>query len=444
MKNLMLLLVLLTTHVTAQQICDMPSLPIQQRIQNRTFPSVFSAWGGIRIKNLPTFSNAEKLALHDIHWHSPYFGLNFAQTGELKGNIEEAQQRRNELLALNPNMLFIVELRIRDAWIGYYPDNFPYWLRDANGDIITSPSGRFLLTDFTQPGMQDIIVQRAIAVAQCGLFDGLFFDWFAEDFTVLQGYSYETEQQAKDVILKSIRNAVREDFIIIVNTNRRKHPRRAYGVNGSFMETLRDNDNGYTHEGLKQIEDTLIWAETHFREPQINCLEGWGIPNEPPDSPDNRRWMRVFTTMGLSLSNGYVQYNDSTGHNYWYNFWDADLGRPVGDKAQQHENINGLFIREFTNGWAVYNRSGKIQPITLPRVSTGVSSNKQDITHLLPDLDGEIYLRIGKPFDLNRDGTINILDLILISQNFGTTEGDINGDGTTDIFDLTLVARNLK
>ena len=128
----------------------------------------------------------------------------------------------------------------------------------------------------------------------------------------------------------------------------------------------------------------------------------------------------------------------------WYDFWNANLGYPIGPKAQRYGDIEGLYIREFTNGWAVYNRSGKEQAITLPRISTGVSSTKQDITHLLPDLDGEIYLRKGKPFDLNRDGTVNVLDLILVSQQFGTLHGDINGDGTTDILDLILVAQQFK
>ena len=213
------------------------------------------------------------------------------------------------------------------------------------------------------------------------------------------------------------------------------------------METLPGNGiNGYTRKEIQRIENTLVWAEANLREPQVNCLEGWGIPTEPLDSPNNLRQMRLFTTMSLTHSDGYVLYTDGNidHEHFWYSFWDADLGRPIGPKAQQYQNIDGLFIREFTNGWVVYNRSGKPQPITLPRISTGVSNGKQDITHLLPDLDGEIYLRKGKPFDLNRDGTVNILDLILVSQHFGTTEGDTNGDGTTNTLDLTLVAQQFN
>ena len=49
-----------------------------------------------------------------------------------------------------------------------------------------------------------------------------------------------------------------------------------------------------------------------------------------------------------------------------------------------------------------------------------------------------------KAFDLNGDQTINILDLLLVSQHFGTPEGDINGDGTTNLLDLTRVAQQFN
>ena len=45
--------------------------------------------------------------------------------------------------------------------------------------------------------------------------------------------------------------------------------------------------------------------------------------------------------------------------------------------------------------------------------------------------------------DVNRDGTVNILDLILVSSSFGQTgqdDADVNGDGIVDIVDLVLAA----
>ena len=74
------------------------------------------------------------------------------------------------------------------------------------------------------------------------------------------------------------------------------------------------------------------------------------------------------------------------------------MGRPVGKKAQLYHNrkghaVEGLFIREFTNGWAVYNRSGKEQTIRLPEQASGVVSGTTGVNHTLSDLDGEIYLK---------------------------------------------------
>ena len=44
--------------------------------------------------------------------------------------------------------------------------------------------------------------------------------------------------------------------------------------------------------------------------------------------------------------------------------------------------------------------------------------------------------------DANRDGNVNILDLVKTASNFGKSNGvgDVNGDGVVNIFDLTLIA----
>ena len=454
------------THFTYDEICELPRVPIQNRINNRSFPSIFTAWAGIgwsSVLNRPDLSDAEHLALHDVYW-SPFFGLRWRETEQgmqLMGDLDKARQQRDALAALNPKMLFIVEIRMRDAFVNdFYPEDWPYWIRDENGNLRPGIRGQnYYLIDFTHPELQEQIVEQAIAVAQCGLFDGIFFDWWNEDRAVLTNHQVgwtellpggnEAEQRARDSILQRIRAAVTPDFLIIGNGNRRKFPRTAPYINGTFMETLRDYDDGYTHGGLAEIESTLFWAEENLREPQINCLEGWGVSTESPDSPRNRRWMRVFTTMSLTHSDGYVLYNiGDEHHHYWYDFWDADLGKPIGAKAELYQNAPGLFIREFTNGWAVYNRSGTAQEISLTEEAMGVSSNQTGRTHQLADLDGEIYLKTvagqpTSPYDLNKDGVVNVLDLILTAQNLGSTEGDINGDGITSILDLILVAQHL-
>ena len=443
------------TELHRDYLCELPPLPIEPRLQNRTFPSVFAAWQAGLAKNLPQLSWTENQALHDLHWGSAPFGFRSVIIDEGARpfiNLVEEQKHRNELFALNPNMIIIASVKFRDGWIDYYPEDFPYWLRDSDDNPIPGWPGTFLI-DFTQPGMQDRVVKSAVAIAKCGLYDGIFLDWFAETGNPLanpyvDSPSLEEVQRAKDTILQRIRDAVRDDFLIIANYNRRKIVHRAWGINGSFMEVGLDHPNGYTHDELKRIENSLLWNEQNLRAPQVNCLEGWGITTEPPDSPNNKRYMRVFTTMSLTCSDGYVLYNISNHHDHiWHSFWDANLGRPIGPKALRYQDIDGLYIREFTNGWAVYNRSGQPQTITLPEAATPVSdrgSNAASLTHLLPDLDGEIYLTTKSFADVNADGKVNILDLVQVANSIGKSTPDPNGDGVVNILDLVFVTQQFS
>ena len=257
-------------------------------------------------------------------------------------------------------------------------------------------------------------------------------------------------------------------MLIMVNTGENRIPRWAEYINGTFMEThpiavkIEGMDKyqhlGYTRADLLDIEDTLVWSESNFREPRINVLQGQGIDVEPPDSPRNKQWMRTFTTMSLTLSDGYVQYLTLRGtygpEVHWHPFYDAPLGRPIGEKGQLYKNreevlIEGVFIREYTNGWAVYNRSGKEQNIYLPEKVSGIASGVENKHwHTLPDLDSEIYLKSESGLetpptaDVNGDGIVNILDLVAVANAFGEAEPDLNGDGVVNIQDLVIVANN--
>ena len=466
------------TRFEYDEICELaevPGPPVQERIQNRSFPSIFQAW--YDILNRPGLSREDRIAHHDLYLGS-WFGLHWLETDQgfqLVGNLERALQQRDALLALNPSMIFIVSILMRDDWPHKHSEDWPHWIRDAEGNRVSATDYSAFLMDFTHPDVQDIIVQQAIAVAKCGLYDGIFLDWWREDWIVLKGYrTYEEEQQARDVIIQRIRAAVGDDFLIWVNPNRSKPLRAMPYINGLFMETVRYDD--YALDGLIEIENTLLWAEENLGETPINGLEGWGVESEAPDSRTNLRWMRLFTTMGLTHSDGYVLYitgirspnhehdwstfepthaeahNRGSIHNhghdhYWYDFWDADLGRPVGPKAKLYKGVPGVFIREFTNGWAVYNRSGAAQTITLPASATPVSdrgNNAASQTHTLPDLDGEIYLTTKSFADVNGDGHVNILDLIQVANGLGTSAPDPNGDGVVNILDLVFVAQQFS
>ena len=413
-------------------------LAVAPRIKDRDYPSIFAAGSGNATLNLPNLSDDEKLIYHDLFWGGLGFHLQWHPTPEgfrFFGRIDDAYWKREYLLSQNPNFIRLISLDYTDTDPGDYPEDWPYWIRDENGNRVRASAGDSdFLIDFTHPVVQNILVQKAIAVAKCGLYDGIFLGGWQDDQVTLNSdkgvyyRSVEAEGSARISMVRRMREVIGDDFLIIVETNPRQAPLSAPYINGVFMEAILDEqDTGYTHAGLREIESTLLWSEQNFREPQVNALEGRGISLEPADSPRNQQAMRVITTLSLTHSDGYVCYNigvkgiihehayeiwpgherahiegkshDHNHQHYWYPFWDAPLGRPVSEKAQLYHNsskrhaVEGLFMREFTNGWAVYNRSGKEQDIQLPMEAAGVASGIIGVNHTLSDLDGEIYLK---------------------------------------------------
>ena len=391
-------------------VCDMSPLPLGERINGRSYPSVFAAWGGI--VNRDELQWVDNITHHDM-WFRPANIMRYSRSrNAIVGNTAAARRERQELLSKNPYFIRLFEITVPIT---------PGWERD--------------------------VIQAAIAVSKCGLYDGLFFDHWDD----IEGEPDAWFEPMLNIV-RAIRANTRPDFLILGNVNRHTIPRSADYINGGFMETLspsiddREGGRVQVENGLVEIEGTLSWLETNLREPRINALEGWGFPDEPPDSRRNLRWMRAITTMSLTYSDGYFLFSKFiSNHHNWYDFWDADLGKPVGPKSQLYdENIPGLYIREYTNGWAVHNHSGEPQVIALPDEVQGVTSSWVGAEHVLPDLDGEIYLRIKppNPADVNKDGVVNILDLTIIAQAFGTDslEGDVNGDGVVNVIDLVFVA----
>ena len=436
-------------HFLYDQECNMSPLPLEARLENKTYPSPYAAeW---------TYGLDPRLDLV-LGYILDDFGLRHLNDGLVVGDMEFAIQKRDELMATNPNMALLVNISMRGENISTLGTDWPYWIRDGNGNIIPEGTEGAGLMDFTHSFVQDMIVEQAIAVSKCGLFDGIVFDWWHETGAILadqnsgsEGYrGIDAEQRARDVILQRIRAESRPNFLIQVNSNRGKIPRTAPYINGLTMETGIPNwftTDDALNNALLETESALLWAEDNLREPRINGVAGEALYGQAEDSPNNRRWARVLLTLSLTHANGYAVYQTHAGFgaSAWIDLFDADLGRPVGPKAALYdEHIPGLYIREFTNGWAVYNHSGEVQVIALPEEMQGVSSGMIGTEHALADLDGEMYLRVKpkNPADVNGDGVVNIFDLTLVARGFGTDslEGDVNGDGVVNVFDLVFVA----
>ncbi len=479
------------SSVLSDKVCELPRLSIADRVLTRNYPSIVSFWGGIdgsEVFNREDISNIEKLALHDSENGRIFTNYSFVGKGEQTraiGYVEQNLSIRDELLSLNPNMIFIAVIAYRQTNMRNYPKDWDGWLRDTNGNRVFVPGlNDTCFVDFTKPVAMDWVVGQAIAISHCGIYDGILFDFWDDNENTdiffrpdIPSPTPIEQLTARIEILRRIREYVGNDFLITGNVNRRKIPHTAPYMNGGAMEAGNDDlYDGYTHEGLMEIESTLSWLEENTQHPQVNSFEARGVHYESPDSEFNRKMMRVTTTLHLTHSDGYFvyttgiasnphdhsivrildpenaqkhyeekhQFNEPHTHDaahYWYKFWDADLGQPVSEKGTSYERIDGLFIREFTNGWVIYNRSGNNQKIFLP-MSQGVGSQIESQYHILGDLDGEIYLKSdSKPVsDINNDKIVNVLDLVIIANRFNKSQPDLNGDGIVNILDFVIVA----
>jgi len=308
-----------------------------------------------------------------LKWHHKYEGLAWRFTPE---SIARGLEKRRKLLELNPNMILIMEIRYRDAAKTFLPEGYKWWKRDSQGNLVTGwEEGDHLQLDFSNPEYREIVAHKAEAAMKSGVVDGIMLDWWQDDDDRL-------------ALVKAIRGRIGEDALILVNTNDRKTPKTGPFVNGYFMECYRSK----TPEDWARIADTLSWAAKNLREPRINCLETWFHK-----SREDLNLMRATTTLSLTLSNGYCLFSDPNPlpvpdhlHN-WYDFWEADLGKPLGEGK---ERADGSILREFTNGAALYNPMGNV-PVSVffeePRRSA--ATGKRSKEHSLKPADGNIYLK---------------------------------------------------
>ena len=221
--------------------CDIERAPILPRIENRAHPSVFQACGDI--VNLPKLSREEGIAYHDLFFCAVSFGWAWNSTPDgwkLTGNLEDSMQIIDRMRAQNPNLILLTGIHYYAASRLEYPEDLPYWLRDESGNILEIPTWDEYIIDFTRPAAQEWIIQQAIEVAKCGIFDGIAIDHWAK---ALEGYiTVEEANTAKDRIIQGIRDAVGEDFLILVtttNTIGTTIPRHAEYINGVSWKLMK-------------------------------------------------------------------------------------------------------------------------------------------------------------------------------------------------------------
>jgi hypothetical protein len=356
-------------------------LPLSARISARSYPSVFQAWS-------PAEGTGDRdpdatAARHDLLFSGPsYFGLRWDRSPEglaehfTPQSIAGARSRRAALLARNPHLVLLAEIRYYDAHRSFLPEEHPWWLRDAQGRVVVGwAEGGYWRLNPGNPQFRRHVAAQCKAAVDSGVVDGVMLDWWQDTDDHL-------------ALIRAVRAAVGERALILGNANDRQTPRTASYLNGYFMECYATK----TPEDWRRVTRTLDWAERHLRIPRVNCLEFWY-----QRSRRDLGLMRAVTTLALTHSDGYCLFSDpndlpAPDHLHdWYPFWAKRLGRPVGPGRVRPD---GASQREFQLGTVVYNPLGN-RAVTLTfrgarrSVATGVVSRR----HRLAPADGDLYLK---------------------------------------------------
>jgi len=365
---------------------------------------VFQAWSPA--DSLSRENPTDTLARHDLVWHgASFFKLAWDSNPEglaesfTPASITAGRAYRRELLARNPNMVLLLEIRYRDAGDGFLPADSPWWMRDGAGRRKPGwAEGGFYLLDYPDAGFQAHVAARCKAAADSGVVDGVLLDWWNDDEDRLR-------------LIRAVRREIGYAPLVVVNSNDRTIPNTAAYVNGLFMEVTTTETAG----NWQRVAQTLVWAEEHLLTPRINCLETWFH-----HSREDLHLMRATTALSLTHSNGYCLFSDPNPlprpdhlHN-WYPFWDKrleggrmKLGKPVAARVVRDD---GVVTRSFQHGTVAYNVKGN-GPVTLSFAGPmeSVATGKTATEHSLGDEDGDIYVPPARA-DLSGAGSVALVN----------------------------------
>jgi hypothetical protein len=134
---------------------------IPTRVVAKIHPSIFQAWNPLDMPGkFPLDTLEQRLtsaAKHDLMWEEPVSQLGFGTKlvlgavwdGENGGmatqftadSLKQALANRAKMLEMNPAMVFLFEVRWRDAPGSFLPADSPFWKRHADGRRVAGWDG---------------------------------------------------------------------------------------------------------------------------------------------------------------------------------------------------------------------------------------------------------------------------------------------------------------
>lgn len=356
-------------------------------------------------------------------WNAASPGL---ATGLSPREIQKRRTLREQLKAARPEAKVLAGISFAQAEIGLYlPDSQSWWLRDSTGAVLSSlPGSACGLLDFSSHDFVSRLAQRVKSLMDTGCVDGVYLKgWDAESVwpagsVPKRGIAGYSQAPARLELLGALRQAVGAGWIVA---------EVGAGENGVGLAELDGvhlvasteaplnwppaddwNPVPYSGRGLNswsRIEESLLafGREGILRKPGSVFLECWSRYGRL--DPRNLQARVTGLAMSLSLTDGAYLFCEpdwwkengepvNPGQHAWYPEWDKILGKAIQPR-QISLNSEGVYMREFEKGWAVYvplTLDSEVE-VELPEAAQSVTQGKYGSKHRLRPGHGDLLLR---------------------------------------------------
>jgi alpha-tubulin suppressor-like RCC1 family protein len=355
-------------------------------------------------------------------WNAASPGL---ATGLSPREIQKKRSLRAQLKAVRPEAKILAGISFAQADLGLYlPDSQSWWLRDSTGAVLCPlPGSACGLLDFSSHDFIARLAQRVKSLMDTGCVDGVYLKgWDAESVwpagsTPLRGIAGYSQAPARLELLGALRQAVGAGWIV-AEVGAGESGVGFAELDGVHLVASTEaplnwppaddwNPDPYSGSGLNswlRIEESLLafGREGILRKPGSVFMEAWSRYGRL----DPRNLQARFTglAMSLCLSDGGYLFCEpdwwrengepvNLDRHAWYPEWDKILGKAIQPR-QISLNSQGVYMREFEKGWAVYRPMSQSVVVldfgqSVIRTTTGEQKSRQELLSGC----GELFLK---------------------------------------------------
>lgn len=250
-----------------------------------------------------------------------------------------------------------------------------FYLDEIFEEHVNSEYGDTKVINFEHPDWPDLLADKAYNFKQAG-FDGILLDWWNN--YAGNGRPQQDVELARLAIMKTIRNRVGTDFILMGNVNWEVNDPTTQYLSGAFLElwkpypgkgyaiTYSEEDNSVWNLSIERMEELLKYWNENLQWPKIIAFEAWKITTSDyiadRRTEENYNYAKLFTSMALVIAeNAYVLYADNNDdfdgedHQHaYYDFYLSDFGKATSGMIEVSE---GVAYKQYERGLIAYNRT---------------------------------------------------------------------------------------